>query len=223
MYSVGMATETPNLIEFPSAAERVLGIDSIPIPDSVAARAALAVATEFHTEALLNHCIRSYLWGAAFALVNDAPFDAELLYVSSLLHDLGLVPEFDSHSLDFERSSAAVARVFGAAAGWPRERSERASDVIVAHMALDLVPFDVDPEGHLLSIATSLDISGSESDLWPLELQKEVVGRYPRLSLATEFSECFTDQAERKPASTAAALVVEGIHDQIARNPLDTY
>lgn len=202
---------------------RTLSIESIPFPDSPAARAALAIASEFHSDALLNHCIRSYIWGAAFALINDKPFDVELLYVSSLLHDLGLEPEFDSHTLDFERSSGAVARVFGAAAGWTPERSTRASDVIVAHMAPDLPPIDVDPEGHLLSIATSLDISGSADHLWPLELRKEVVGRYPRLALASEFSACFADQAARKPASTAAGLVAEGIGDRIAANPLDAF
>lgn len=198
-------------------------LHDITIPDSKASLAALAVATEFHTPALVNHGIRSYLWGAGFAMLNEADFDAELLYVSSLLHDLGLVDEFDSHSVDFERSSGAVARVFGTAAGWPVERRNRASDVIVVHMTADLVAFDEDPEGHLLSIATSLDISGSESEQWPLEFRREVVAMYPRLGLAAEFLECFNGQAARKPGSPAGALVADGIGREIVSNALDTY
>jgi hypothetical protein len=200
-----------------------MNIDDITIPDSNAARAALEVATEFHTPALLNHCIRSYVWGAAFAMLNGRGFDAELLYVSSLLHDIGLVDEFDSHTSDFERSSAAVARVFGAAAGWPVERRERASEIIVVHMTEDLVPFEQDPEGYLLSIATSLDISGSESDLWPLQFRKEVVARYPRHALASEFLLCFAGQAARKPTSPAGVLMAEGFGPLIQSNALDSY
>lgn len=200
-----------------------MNIDDITIPDSSAARAALEVATEFHTAALLNHCIRSYVWGAAFAMLNEGGFDAELLYVSSLLHDIGLVEEFDSHTADFERSSAAVARVFGTAAGWSVERRNRASEVIVVHMAEDLVPFEQDPEGHLLSIATSLDISGSGSDLWPLQFRKDVVARYPRHGLASEFLQCFADQAARKPTSPAGILMAEGIGPRIQNNALDSY
>jgi hypothetical protein len=198
-------------------------MDDITIPDSRASRAALDVATEFHTPALLNHCIRSYIWGAAFAENNGVGFDPELLYVSSMLHDLGLVEEFDSHSADFERSSGAVARVFGAAAGWPVERRNRASDIIVVHMAADLVSIDDDPEGHLLSIATTLDISGGDSDLWPLEFRRSVVARYPRHNLASEFLECFTSQAARKPHSPAGVLMAEGIGERIQSNALDTF
>ncbi len=200
-----------------------MNIDHITIPDSAAARAAHDVAAEFHTPALLNHCIRSYIWGAAFAESNGVSFDPELLYVSSLLHDLGLVDEFDSHSLDFERSSGAVARVFGAAAGWPVERRNRSSEIIVVHMAADLVAIEDDPEGHLLSIATSLDISGSESELWPLDFQRDVVARYPRHTLATEFLACFTAQAARKPHSPAGILMAEGIGERIQSNALDTF
>ena len=38
-------------------------------------------------------------------------FDAELLYVSSMLHALGLVKEFDSHSVPFEEAGGHVAWV----------------------------------------------------------------------------------------------------------------
>jgi hypothetical protein len=85
----------------------------------------------------------------------------------------------------------------------------------------DQVDVDVDPEGHLLRIATSLDISGSRADQWPAEFRAEVVRRYPRLSLGEEFLRCFSDQAARKPNSSAAAAVASGIAKRIAANVLD--
>ena len=59
-------------------------------PQTRAATAALSVATRFYSPALLNHCIRSYLWGAMYGAAHGIAFDAELYYVSALLHDIGL-------------------------------------------------------------------------------------------------------------------------------------
>ncbi|MET9647354.1 HD domain-containing protein [Streptomyces syringium] len=195
-------------------------INELVIPDSSACSAALEVATAYCPPALLNHSIRSYLWAAAHAKASDIAFDAELLYVSALLHDLGLVKEFDSHTVPFEEAGGHVAWVFGAAAGWPVERRVRASEVIVRHMG-DGVDVAEDPEGHLLEYSTSVDISGRGADALPAELRAEVLSRYPRLGLAEEFTACFRDQADRKPDSAAAAAMRGNIAARIATNPLD--
>jgi hypothetical protein len=189
-------------------------------PDTAAAQAALEVATAYCGPALLNHCHRSYIWAASYGLRQGIAFDAELLYVSALLHDIGLVPEFDSHTRPFEEAGGHVAWVFAAGAGWPLERRARAAEVIVAHMQ-DSVDPTADPEGHLLEIATGLDISGRNPDWWPAELRTAVVERIPRLTLGEEFVRCFQDQARRKPGSTAAAAVESGIAARVAANILD--
>lgn len=191
----------------------------LPAPDTAAARAALAVATRYCSPALLNHSVRSYLWGAAYAVGQGIAVDDELLYVSALLHDLGLVAPFDSHRVDFEYAGGHVAWVFAAAAGWPVRRRERVAEVIVAHMASDVDPA-VDPEGHVLEVATAIDISGRPVEL-PAQLRTEVLAAYPRAGLAAEFTACLADQAARKPSSTAAAAVRSGAAERIAANPLD--
>ena len=48
-------------------------------PQTPAATAALSVATRFYSPALLNHCVRSYLWGAMYAAAHGIAFDDELL------------------------------------------------------------------------------------------------------------------------------------------------
>ena len=101
------------------------------ISETPACRAALDVATAYCSPALLNHSVRAYLWAAGYALAQGIAFDAELLYVSAMLHDLALVKEFDNHTLPFEEAGGHVAWVFGAAAGWPRERRHRAAEIIV--------------------------------------------------------------------------------------------
>jgi hypothetical protein len=178
------------------------------------------VATEYCTPALLNHSIRAYLWAAGYGLGHGIRFDAELLYVSAMLHDLGLVKEFDNHALPFEEAGGHVAWVFGAAAGWPADRRRRAAEVIIRHM-WDEVDVAKDPEGHLLELSTAMDISGRQTGDIPPDLRADVLARYPRLGLANEFVRCFEDQASRKPLCLAAKFVRSGLAARVASNPLD--
>ncbi len=191
-----------------------------PMPDSAACRAALDIAGEYCSPALLNHSVRSYLWAASFAAAREIVFDDELLYVSAVLHDLGLLTEFDNHRLPFEFAGGHVAAMFAAGAGWPRPRRRRVVEVIVAHMA-DSVDVRLDPEGFLLERSTGFDISGRGPEDFPEEVQAAVMARYPRLGLAEEFLACFRDQADRKPTSQAAAAVRSGIDQRLAANPLE--
>lgn len=190
-----------------------------PIPDSRAAGLAGELAEHFSSPALVNHCRRSYLFAAAYGLEHGIDFDAELLCVSSMLHDLGLSPAFDNHAEPFEKAGGNVAWAFAAGAGWSRDRREHASRIVVDHMR-DVTAAE-NAEGHLLMLATSLDISGQRPADWTDDLKSAVLEQYPRLELGREFLACFQDQAVRKPGTTAAASVASGIAERIAANPLD--
>ncbi|WP_219517268.1 HD domain-containing protein [Nonomuraea ceibae] len=194
--------------------------DDLVIPDTSVCRAALEVATRYHTPSLLNHSIRAYLWAAAYAAEHGIAFDAELLWVSAMLHDIGLAAEFDSHTVPYEEAGGHVAWAFCAGAGWPEERRQRAAEVIVRHMWAE-VPVEQDPEGHLLELSTGMDISGRHTDRIPGGVRQEVLRRYPRLEIAGEFAACIADQGARKPDSFAGGFVRAGIAQRIAANPLD--
>jgi hypothetical protein len=189
-------------------------------PNTPTAKAALDVVATYSSPALVNHCRRSYVWAALHAENRSIDFDAELLYVAAMLHDIGLEPEFDSHTMPFEDTGGNVAWVFGAGAGWPRQRRQRAAEIIVRHM-WDTVDPAADPEGYLLEIATGLDISGRHPAWWPPHVRAEVVRELPRLGLREEFLLCFQEQARRKPASSAARAMASGIADRLAANVLD--
>src|ERR1043165_2306220 len=101
---------------------RLMKLTELEIPVTAACRAALDVATVYCSPAPLNHSVRAYLWAAGYALERSIAFDAELLYVSAMLHDRAMVKEFDNLTPPFEEAGGQVAWVFGAAAGWPLER-----------------------------------------------------------------------------------------------------
>jgi len=189
-------------------------------PDTAPCRAALEVATEYCSPALLNHSLRSYIWAAAYAADQGIAFDDELLYVSAVVHDIGLVREFDNATIPFEDAGGHVAWVLTAGAGWPAARRTRAAEVIVRHMWAE-VDVAADPEGFLLERATGLDISGRNADDFSAEFRSAVLRHYPRLDLAAEFAACFRDQAARKPESRAATMVSSGMDGRLAANPLE--
>jgi hypothetical protein len=140
------------------------------------------------------------LWSASLGRLKRIMYDAELLYVASMLHDLGLVPAFDNHLAPFEDAGGDVGWVFGAGAGWPAERRDRVKEIIVRHMWHEVDPA-LDGEGHLLREGTALDISGRNVDTWPADFRAEVLRRCPRLTLVTEFTAAFEDQAPASPAA----------------------
>ncbi|MFC9293918.1 HD domain-containing protein [Streptomyces sp. NPDC057011] len=187
-------------------------------PDTAACAAALEVATAYCTPALLKHSVRSYVWASAYAADRGIEHDAELLYVAALLHDIGLVPEFDSHTVAFDEAGGHVAWVFGAGAGWPVGRRRRLYEVIVRHM-WDAVDVREDPEGHLLERSTAVDISGRNADDFTPGFRSQVLDVYPRLGLGDEFLACFRDQAARKPESSPAASIRGGLAERILANP----
>jgi len=197
-----------------------MNFDDLAPEPSPATRAAREVAQAFLSRALLDHSERSYLWAASHGLAAGIGFDRELLFVAAMLHDLGLVDTFDSVSVAFESAGGNVAWVFAAGAGWPADRRTRVREVIERHMSEAPAP-EEDPEGQLLNLATGFDISGRNPELWPDNLRRTVLARYPRGELAEEFACAFESQAQRKPSSAAARAVESGVRQRLAANPLE--
>jgi hypothetical protein len=183
--------------------------------------AALEMASAYFSPALLNHSIRVYMWASALGAARDIPFDPELLYVASMFHDFGLVPEFDSHTISFERAGGHVARVFAAGARWPVERRKHLSELIFRHICGDRMEESVDPQEFLLARAAGLEITGRHADEIPPGFRAEVLQRHPRLGFVEEFLTLYRDQADRKPDGPPAASIRTDLDSRMSGNPLD--
>ncbi|WP_405529997.1 HD domain-containing protein [Streptomyces avidinii] len=188
--------------------------------DTASARAAHEIAAEYADTTLLNHSVRSYAFAARYAQQHELVYDAELLYVSALLHDLGLTAPFDSHTLPFEEAGGHVARVLTAGLGWPAARRARAEKVIVLHMRDDVSAAE-DVESHLLQVGTSADVSGLGLAPFDPAFTADLLAAYPRGDFGAAFLALVEDQAVRKPDCAAAAYVAGGAAVRIAANPLD--
>ncbi|WP_405439338.1 HD domain-containing protein [Streptomyces avidinii] len=188
--------------------------------DTASARAAHEIAAGYADTTLLNHSVRSYAFAARYAQQHELAYDAELLYVSALLHDLGLTAPFDSHTLPFEEAGGHVARVLTAGLGWPAARRARAEEVIVLHMRDDVSAAE-DVESHLLQVGTSADVSGLGLASFDPAFTADLLAAHPRGDFGAAFLALVEDQAVRKPDCAAAAYVAGGAAVRIAANPLD--
>jgi hypothetical protein len=80
----------------------------------------------------------------------------------------------------------------------------------------DEVDVAQDPEGHLLEISTSMDISGRRLEDISPALRTDVLARYPRLGLGYEFIRhfefigYFEDHAKRMHLCPAAKFIRSG-------------
>ncbi|MEU6867953.1 HD domain-containing protein [Streptomyces sp. NPDC046876] len=188
--------------------------------DTASGRAALEIASEYADAALLNHSVRSYAFGAAYAARHGLAYDEDLFYVSALVHDLGLTAPFDSHTLPFEEAGGHVARVLTAGLGWPAERRARAEEIIVLHMRDDVTAAE-DVESHLLQVGTSADVSGLRVGEFDQGFVRALLAEHPRLGFGKAFTALFEEQAARKPGCAAAGWVASGGAGRAGSNPLD--
>lgn len=198
-----------------------LQLRDLKAPGSRASIAAYELAADYHSPALLNHVLRSWHWARGFAAMESrSTFDDELLYVAALLHDIGIAEPFDNHTLSYEEAGGHIAVALTTGAGWPRDRRVRAKDVIVRHNWAAVDP-STDLEGYLLEAGTALDITGARSGDLPSSFVNEVLKKYPRLTVAHEFTACVSAQAERKPSTAAQRIVDSGLEQKMLKHPFE--
>jgi hypothetical protein len=175
-------------------------LEHLTVPDTAAARRAEEICREASSESLANHCFRSYAWGALLGVRDGVRWDAELLYVAAMLHDLGLTPAYDRGGC-FEQDSADAARELLAELGWPAPRAETVAVAIYLHMH-ETGPDD-SPEAILL------DLGSVRIGEVPSAPRGFVLERFPRIGFKEHFIELLEGQARRKPHCIAHAFVYE--------------
>src|SRR3954471_15596689 len=168
-------------------------LEQLRVPDSKASRAADSLAAAGQSVTLTNHGLRSYGFGALLGIREGRAFDAEVFYVASILHDIGLMPAFDRGGR-FEDDGDAVTRQLLAEVGWEPARAERAGKAVRDHWD---GPTDEDEvESLLLAYGTSVDVSGRRLEDFSPATVEAFLDVAPRCG----FKEHFIELVERKVA-----------------------
>jgi hypothetical protein len=177
------------------ASQEILMIADIKVPDSSIARQAGELARSVSSDVLFNHVMRCYWFGELFAQQEGKKIDSEMMFLSSVLHDLGLT----SHAPGphrFEVEGATAARTFLMEQGVSPDRAQQVWDNIALH-TWDVNLFRGDTS-RLMQLGLAYDVSGVPGAELDRADVAEVVRRYPRLDFKRSFNDLLNHELDSK-------------------------
>jgi hypothetical protein len=169
---------------------------------------------------LRAHSVRSYCWGVTLGVGEALPFDRQVLWTASLLHDLGLarIPRNDDC---FEVAGGAVARRFLERQGLAPATAAVVERAIVLHMQPG-VTLDDGVEAVLLDRATAMDVRGVGFEL-VAAVRAGVVTRFPRGAFDRLFLAAIAREVAVRPGCQSARLLhATGLAEWMGRSPWAT-
>jgi HD domain len=146
------------------------------------------------------HCERTYQFAAAFAKADGLELDDEVLYLGTVLHDVGLSPGGDE-SARFEVRGANVVRTMLLDHGMETARLANVWDCIAMHASSALARHK-SPETRYSNRGISLDVRGAGGEALEPEFVRAVLDRWPRHDFPSRFPAVLQDEVRAHPDST---------------------
>ena len=140
-------------------------------------------------------------------------FDEELLYLASILHDLGLTERFIG-AKPFEIEGADAAQTFLRGQGLAASKAALVWDGIAMH-PLAISQYK-QPEIKLVASGAAADVVGAGLEGISLADRDLVLRAFPRLGFKSEFVATCADVVRRYPASTKGTFMRDIGERQIA-------
>jgi HD superfamily phosphodiesterase len=176
-------------------------IAGVRIPDSTLAREATELVREAASPLLFHHSRRVYLFGSLRGQEQGLQFDAELLYVGAMFHDLGLTERFGRTDQRFEIDGADEARRFLESHGITGEAADRVWTGIALHTTPE-IPLHMAPEIALITRGVELDVLGIGYDAITPDQRASVVAAHPRPDFKNQILTAFTNGTKNRPETT---------------------
>ena len=166
-------------------------------PDTPLAREAAALLDAECGGDLAGHCQRSYQFAALTARAEEVEVDEEVLYLGTLLHDLGLTRRYDGPER-FDVRGANVVRALLLDHGMERARAENVWDVIALH-AVGAIAQHKSPETRIANRGISVDVRGVGADVLPTDAVRAVLDEWPRQDFPSAFTRLLVDEVRAHP------------------------
>jgi HD superfamily phosphodiesterase len=189
-------------------------IAGIAIPNSALAREATEYVRDASTQLMFDHSLRVFLWASLQGEKLSLDYDAELLYVGALFHDLGLAEGHRSEHERFEIDGANAARDFLERHGLPEEQVMTVWDSIALHTTRG-VPNYKQPEVRLVSVGTQYDVLGMHYDTLTEQQREEVLEAYPRTGFKAGIVEAFSEGVRHKPEVAFGTLMTDILEETV--------
>jgi hypothetical protein len=140
------------------------------VPDTQVVARALDHARAESDPFLFNHVVRSWLFAVRLAQLQEVSYDAEVVAVGTLLHDVGR----------FVLEAADIAADFARSVGMGGQRARLVWHCVAMNSSRCLA-LSREVESVLCSEGTTLDIDGAASERIPFAEMQRILDAYPRL------------------------------------------
>ena len=174
-------------------------------PDTSVCIAALELARNHSPPFLFNHVMRTYAFGQTAGALQDTQYDEEMLFLGSVLHDLGLVETFIGKDR-FEIDGADAASEFLSKQGYSDRKIAVIWDAIALHTTPG-VPQRKQPEIALVQLGAGIDVGAIPRSLVTPESVEIILAEYPRLGFKKAFLEALGAVVRRKPMTGVINLM----------------
>lgn len=176
-------------------------IAGIMIPDSKMAQDATELVRDVASELIFHHSRRVFIFGSMRGQQEGSAFDAELVYVGAMFHDLGLTDTYRRKDQRFEIDAADEARRFLGEHGIEGTAADKVWNGIALHTTPE-IPLHMDPEVALVTRGVELDVLGIGYDAITDEQRQAVVEAHPRPDFKNRILEAFHGGLKDRPATT---------------------
>jgi len=182
-------------------AGRVAGVRLV---DSRLAKAASDLARSVSPPYLYNHAVRTFLFASLAGTATGQKFDAEMLYLACILHDLGLTEKFQG-DLPFEIQGAEAAKRFLEENGYDAGKSAVVWDGIAMHASM--IGHFKQPEISLVGVGAGTDVGGPDFSQVSKSQVREILAAYPRLEFTDAFLKTCADVVRKHPGSAGRSFM----------------
>lgn len=176
-------------------------IAGITIPDSRMARDATELVREVATDLVYHHSRRVFIFGSLRGQQQGLEYDADLVYLGAMFHDLGLTDTYRRTDQRFEIDAADEARRFLGEYGITGAAADKVWNAIALHTTPE-IPLHMDPEVALVTRGVELDVLGIGYDAITDEQRQAVVEAHPRPDFKNRILEAFHGGLKGRPATT---------------------
>lgn len=180
---------------------KLKSVAGISIPDSTIATQATELLLTHGTPFIYNHSLRVFLFSSLNGIRKNLSYDPELLYVSSVFHDLGLTSHYSSPDLRFEVDGANAARDFLKSHGLPKESLQLVWDTIALHTTIGIAEHK-EAEVALMYSGVGLDVMGEDYEHLSAAHREEIIHAFPRTDFKKKIIPTFFEGFKHKTDTT---------------------
>jgi hypothetical protein len=191
----------------------IVTIGGISAPDSDFTRQASSLVERVHSDALMNHVHRTWWFAEFLGRKRGLKYDREVVYLASLLHDLGLTDAFAADQR-FEVDGADAANLFLTANGYAEQKAELVWDAIALHSSAGIAERK-QPEIALVYMGAHVDVFGLRLDEITPSLVDDVLALYPRAGFKAAFAEALAEVVRKKPHTALGTGLVDIGHRHV--------